>query len=67
MSVSVSVTPSRAHHGSHDGFHPDRMGKPEHGDFLHPGVAVQDFLDLAAGDVLAAGLDHVLLAVDDVQ
>ena len=44
---------------------PARM---RHADHRHLGdlrQLVDHFLDLAAGDVLAAGLDHVLLAVDD--
>jgi len=32
-----------------------------------PGVPVQHFLDFAAGNVFAAGFDHVLFAVHDVQ
>ena len=43
------------------------MRDPEYRDLLHGRVPVQHFFDFPAGDVLAACLDHVLLAVDDVQ
>ena len=42
-------------------------GQPEHRHLGHRRVLVQRLLDLAAGDVLAAGLDHVLLAVHHGQ
>jgi hypothetical protein len=40
-------------------------GRPITATSLTCGQAVDRLLDLAAGHVLAAGLDHVLLAVDD--
>ena len=43
------------------------MRDTEYRHFLHGGVPIKHLFDLAACDVLAAGLDHVLLAVDDVQ
>src|SRR5206468_5807206 len=52
---------------SRDGFDPLGIGQPDHGDLGHPLDAVDGLLDFAAGDVLAAGLDHVFLAVDDAD
>jgi hypothetical protein len=43
-----------------------RVGHAEHLHVLHLGVAVQEFLDLARVDVLAAADQHVLDAADDV-
>ena len=50
-------------HGD-DGFHPVRMRHADHSDFRDRAHPVDHLFDLAAGDVLAPGLDHVLLAVD---
>src|SRR5260370_22916833 len=41
---------------------PLRMGQADHGGVLHGGMSEQRFLDLYRSDILAAGLDHVLLA-----
>src|SRR4029078_1140648 len=43
------------------------VGYPDHGHLAHRRVLVQDFLDLAWVDVVAAPDDHVLLAVDNVE
>ena len=45
--------------------HPARMRQADHRDLGDFGQAVDRLLDLAAGDVLASCLDHVLFAVDD--
>ena len=50
-------------HGAHS-FHPFGIGQANHGHLADLRQAVNHFLDLAAGHVLAAGLDHVFLAVD---
>ena len=55
------------HDDGGDGLDPARVGDAEHGRLGHRRVRVDDLLDLARGDVLAARLDHVLLAVDDVE
>ena len=55
------------HDDGGDGLDPARVRDAEHGRLGHRRVRVDDLLDLARGDVLAAGLDHVLLAVDDVE
>ena len=44
---------------------PLRMRQADHGGVLHGGMGEQRFLDLDGGDILAAGLDHVLLAVEE--
>ena len=46
---------------------PSLVGAPDDGRFDHRLVLVQHALDLGAGDVLAAGHDHVLEPVDDVE
>ena len=40
-------------------------GTPIDSDFRNRRQTIERLFDLAAGDILAAGLDHVLLAVDD--
>src|SRR5262249_4444078 len=47
-----------------DGFDPVRMRQPDDRDLGNAGVPEDGLFDFAAGDILAAGLDHVLLAVD---
>ena len=54
-------------HGRHHGLDPHRMRDSEYRHFLHGGVPIEHLFDLAACDVLATGLDHVLLAVHDMQ
>ena len=44
---------------------PLRMRQADHGGVLHGGMGEQRLLDLDGRDVLAAGLDHVLLAVEE--
>src|SRR6476659_8857527 len=44
---------------------PLRMRQAYHGGVLHGGMRQQRLLDLYRGDVLAARLDHVLLAVEE--
>jgi hypothetical protein len=44
---------------------PARMRHADHGHLRHLRQPVDRFLDLAARHVFAAGLDHVLLAIDD--
>ena len=51
--------------GGDDGLAPALVGQPEDGDLAHRRVAHEDLLDLDRVDVLAAGDDHVLLAVDE--
>src|SRR3954454_14535718 len=43
------------------------VGHRDHGGLGHGGVLVEDLLDLARIDVVAAADDHVLLAVDDEE
>ena len=43
------------------------MGDPEYSHLLHGRMSVQHLFDFPAGDILAACLDHVLLAIHDVQ
>src|SRR3954464_12781826 len=43
------------------------VGHRDHGGLGHGGVLVEDLLDLARVDVVAAADDHVLLAVDDEE
>ena len=50
-----------------DGLDPAVVGDADDRDLGDRGMPVQDLLDLARGDVLAARVDHVLLAVDDRQ
>src|SRR5271166_4499018 len=60
----------RARLRNHDGYDrldPVRMRHADHRDFRHAGEPVNRLLDLAARDIFAAGLDHVLLAVDDAD
>ena len=52
-------------HGGDDRLAPALVGQPEDGDLAHGRVADDDLLDLDRVDVLAAGDDHVLLAVDE--
>ena len=59
---------SRLHH--HDRFHrfaPLLVGHADHGDFGDVGMVADRALDLGGIDVLAAGDDHVLDAVVDVE
>src|SRR5580692_6800667 len=50
------------------GFSPQRSsGRPDDRDFAHLRQLVDDALDLGGGDVLAAGDDHVLLAVGEIE
>ncbi len=51
-------------HGRHR-LDPARVAQRDHGNLGYRRQAVDGFLDLAARHVLAAGLDHVLLAVHD--
>ena len=44
---------------------PLRMRQAHYGGVLHGGMGEQRLLDLHRSDILAAGLDHVLLAVDE--
>ena len=46
---------------------PAIVGTPDDGRFDHRLVLVEHALDLGAGDVLAAGHDHVLEPIDDVE
>ena len=46
---------------------PPLVGAPDDGGLDHRLVLVEHPLDLGAGDVLAAGHDHVLEPVDDVE
>ena len=46
---------------------PSGVGQTEDGGFEDGGVRVEDVLDLGGEDLLAAGDDHVLLAIDDVE
>ena len=43
------------------------VGKADHGDVLHLGIGAQEVLDLDGVEVLAAGDDHVLGAVHEVD
>src|SRR3546814_9560692 len=43
------------------------MRHAEHRHFRYRRMREDDFFDFATRDVLAAGLDHVLLAIDDAQ
>ena len=63
----VIVYPVAGYDGSHDGLTHTGWESPNTATSRTPVWPVQDFLDLAAGDVLAAGFDHVLFAVHDVQ
>src|SRR5690606_16031757 len=49
------------------GFATVRIGHADHRGFLDRRVGVDDLLDLPRVDVEAAGDDHVLLPVDDVE
>ena len=50
------------------GFSPQRcVGHTDDGDFAHLRQFVDDALDLGGGDILAAGNDHVLLAIGQVE
>src|SRR5882762_6994235 len=55
------------HDTRHDQFAPLGIGYAEHRGLANGGVFVEDGLDLAGIDVLAARDDHVLHAVQDVQ
>src|SRR5690242_7698241 len=44
---------------------PLRMWQADHGGVLHGRMGEQRLLDLDGGDVLAARLDHVLLAIEE--
>src|SRR5207249_11298876 len=50
-----------------DGLAAVGVGHPDHGGFAHRFVLVEDVLDLARPDLVAAGVDLVFLPVDDVE
>jgi hypothetical protein len=54
------VAPRLGHDRGH-GFDPHGMVHVEHDDLSNLVHLVDGFVDLSAGDVLAAGFDHVLL------
>ena len=64
-SSSAGVPPSRGDDDRGHGLDPVAGGDPEDGALGDGRVLVEHLLDLAAGHVLPARLDHVLLAVDD--
>src|SRR3546814_7179257 len=55
------------HDHRHHHLDPARMRHAEHRHFRYRRMREDDFFDFATRDVLAAGLDHVLLAIDDAQ
>src|SRR3546814_10741476 len=55
------------HHGCNHRLDPPRVLDPEDRHLGNVGVLEEDLLDLAARHVLAAGLDHVLLAVHHIE
>ncbi len=66
-SSSVSSAPARGITAATTASTHTGMRQPEHRGLLDAGVQVKDLFDLAAGDILAARLDHVLLPVHDVE
>src|SRR3984893_2259039 len=50
-----------------DGLDPFGMGHPDYRGIQHIGVTCECLFDFTAVDVLAAGNDHVLLAIDEKQ
>src|SRR5215212_887907 len=50
-------------HGRDNRLDPQRMRDTEDRHLLHERVAIENLFDLAARDILATGLDHVLLAI----
>ena len=61
----MSVAPGLGDDHGDDRLDPPGVGDAEDGGFGHRWHLVDGLFYLAAGDVLPAGLDHVLLAVDD--
>ena len=59
--------PSRSDDEGHGHLAPPLVGPADHRHLEHRVVLVEHPLDLGAGDVLAAGDDHVLEAVDDEE
>src|SRR5262249_36440136 len=61
---------SVARHGNDAGdyfLNPVRIGQPNDRDFGHTGMLRDGLLYFLAGDVLAAALDHVFLAVEEIE
>ena len=65
--VGIKLCARPEHDDGDRPFAPLRVGKADDGAFGDVGELVDDALDLARGDVLAARDDHVLLAVGDEQ
>src|SRR5688572_25450564 len=53
--------------GGGDGLTPERVGQGEDASLADGGVGAEHALDLCGIDVLAAGDDHVVTAVEDVE
>ena len=57
----------RQHHDRDRPFAPALIGHADDGDLAHLRQFVDDPLDFGGGDILAAGNDHVLLAVGQIE
>ena len=55
------------HHDRDRLFAPALVGHADHGDLAHLRHLIDDALDFGGGDILAAGDDHVLLAVGEIE
>lgn len=55
------------HYDGDDRLDPCRVGHAEDGDLSHLWVSEDRLLDLSTGHVFPARLDHVLLAVDNIE